>query len=511
MSWEIVMVIIFVLGYTAIALEHNIHIDKAASSLLIGMLCWAIYAIFPADLLQIDESKSVTELVQDAEMWKRNETLGNQMEHFIDEHNESHAARSIQEKGDSLYQNGHIHQLQNHHQVDIPAEETHHFVREYVEHGLSHHLFEIASILFFLLGAMTIVELVDAHEGFAVITDKIKTTNTVKLLWIISILTFFFSAALDNLTTSIVMISLLRKLIKDQKMRWFFAGFVIIAANAGGAWSPIGDVTTTMLWIKGQLPETITIVTQLIIPSLVSLLVPLIIISFFMKGEVERPMQQHGAEHYLNPTTSFERNFIFFLGLAGLLFVPVFKTVTHLPPFMGMMLSLGVIWTVTEIMHKSKNKEDRKTLSVIGVLQKIDTASVLFFLGILLAVASLQEIGTLVRVAGFLDSSMGGNIYAINVAIGLLSAIVDNVPLVAAAQGMYPIAELGDFAANGSFWLFLAYCAGTGGSALIIGSAAGVAVMGLEKISFGWYIKKISLLAIAGYLAGAATYYLMYS
>lgn len=512
MSWELVMVIIFVLGYTAIALEHNIHIDKAASSLLIGMLCWAIYALFPADLLQIDESKPVTELVQDHEMWKRNENLGKQMKHFIDEHNVNHVEKKIQESGDSLYQDGRIHQLEHHGTaVEIPAEETHHFVRHYVEHGLMHHLFEIASILFFLLGAMTIVELVDAHEGFAVITDRIKTTNKVKLLWIISILTFFFSAALDNLTTSIVMISLLRKLIKDQGTRWFFAGFVIIAANAGGAWSPIGDVTTTMLWIKGQLPDTIAIVTKLIVPSLISLLVPLAIMTFFMKGDVERPIQQHGAEHYLNPTTPMERNFIFILGLCGLLFVPVFKTVTHLPPFMGMMLSLGIIWTATEIMHRSKNREERKSLSVIHVLEKIDTASVLFFLGILLAVSALQEIGTLTKVAGFLDSSMGGNIYAIDVSIGLLSAIVDNVPLVAAAQGMYPIAEMGDFAASGSFWLFLAYCAGTGGSALIIGSAAGVAVMGLEKISFGWYLKKISLLAIAGYLAGAATYYLMYA
>ncbi|MCB0477670.1 MAG: sodium:proton antiporter NhaD [Crocinitomicaceae bacterium] len=450
-------------------------------------------------------------------MWKRNENLGNRMEVFIDEHHEKHVAKKIEESGDSLYQDGRIHQLEHagpH--VDIPAEETPHFVHEYVEHGLMHHLYEIASILFFLLGAMTIVELVDAHEGFSVITDRIKTTNKVKLLWVIAILTFFFSAALDNLTTSIVMISLLRKLIKDQTTRWFFAGFVIIAANAGGAWSPIGDVTTTMLWIKGQLPDTVTIVQDLFLPSLISVLVPLIIISFTMKGEAERPVQQHGAEHYLNPTTSFERNFIFFLGVAGLLFVPVFKTVTHLPPFMGMMLSLGVIWTATEIMHRSKNKEDRKSLSVISVLSKIDTASVLFFLGILLAVASLQEIGTLIRVAGFLDSSFGGNIYAIDVSIGLLSAVVDNVPLVAAAQGMYPIAETGTaafesgFGPSGLFWLFLAYCAGTGGSALIIGSAAGVAVMGLEKISFGWYLKKISLLAIAGYLAGAATYYVMF-
>jgi len=427
---EILMIVVFVLGYLAIALEHPIKIDKAASSLITGMVCWALYVFTGAE--------------------------------------------------------PHI-----------------------VEEGLTHHLYEIASILFFLLGAMTIVELVDAHEGFAVITDRIKTTNKVKLLWILSVLTFFFSAALDNLTTSIVMVSLLRKLIDDKETRWLYAGVVIIAANAGGAWSPIGDVTTTMLWIKGQLPDVLIIITNLFIPSVFTLLVPLIIMTFVLKGDVKRPRKREGIEHYINPTSSYERSLVFGLGVAGLLFVPVFKTVTHLPPFMGMMLSLGILWVVTEIVHRKKNREEKSKLSVLYVLHRIDSASVLFFLGILLAVSALQEVGHLNVVSAWLDKTIG-NIYAINMAIGLLSAVVDNVPLVAAAQGMYDIEPTGPFAASGHFWQFLAYCAGTGGSALIIGSAAGVAVMGLEKIDFIWYMKKISLLAISGYVAGAAVYYLIH-
>jgi Na+/H+ antiporter NhaD/arsenite permease-like protein len=285
---------------------------------------------------------------------------------------------------------------------------------------------------------------------------------------------------------------------------------VIIAANAGGAWSPIGDVTTTMLWIKGQLPNVPSLMMHIFIPSLVALIVPLIVLSFKMKGNVERPEVSTDHEHEIEPTTSGERNIIFFAGIAGLIFVPVFKTLTHLPPFMGMMLSLGLIWVLTEVMHRKKNYEVKSKLSVISILKKIDSASVLFFLGILLAVSALQEIGHLNVMANFLDNMVDGNIYVINVIIGILSSIVDNVPLVAAAQGMYPISEVGAFAANGTFWQFLAYCAGTGGSCLIIGSAAGVAVMGLEKIDFIWYLKKISLLALLGYLAGAGVFILMF-
>lgn len=496
MGLEYIMVIIFIVGYLGIALEHNIKVDKAASALLIGMICWGMYAIWPEAHLGVEEGQTVLDISRDSTTKADNPAFSEFANHEV-----------IKEKDEIL----------NHGNFDAefttkdPAETSHH-VHEYVEHGLMHHLFEIAGILFFLLGAMTIVELIDAHEGFSVITDRISTTNRVKLLWVVCLLTFFMSAALDNLTTSIVMISVIRKLITSKEARWLFGGFIVIAANAGGAWSPIGDVTTTMLWNNGQLPDTGIIITNLFIPSLVALLVPLVIVSFFAKGHVVRPVREEQEEgHVVEEVTRFEQTFVFFLGLAGLLFVPVFKTLTHLPPFTGMMLSLGVLWAVTEVMHGKKTGELKRNLSVISVLQKVDTASVLFFLGILMAVGALQEVGHLNTVAGFLNESMSGNIYTINVSIGLLSAVVDNVPLVAAAQGMYPITEAGNFAESGQFWQFLAYCAGTGGSALIIGSAAGVAVMGLEKISFGWYIKKISLYAIIGYLAGAAVYYFMYS
>ena len=453
---EFIVLAIFVLGYLFIALEHTFHIDKAASALLTGTICWGLFVVGVHDV-------------------------------------PAHLAEDFSAFAAGF--NG----------TEMQA--LHHFF----EHRLLHHMEDISSILFFLLGAMTIVELVDAHEGFSVITDRIKTSNKVKLMWILSLLTFFFSAVLDNLTTSIVMVSLLRKLIDDKETRWVFAGIVIIAANAGGAWSPIGDITTTMLWIGNQLTADV-IVTNLIVPSLACLVVPLGILSFTMKGNVERPAVKEDSK---DPTSPGERKLVFIMGVAGLLFVPVFKTVTHLPPFMGMMLSLGMMWVITEIIHRSKNHEDRDQLSVIGVLRKIDSASVLFFLGILLAVASLQEIGHLITAAAWLRDTMG-DVYAINVVIGFLSAIVDNVPLVAASMGMYDIAPAtstgweGFFTQNGIFWQFLAYCAGTGGSALIIGSAAGVAVMGLERIDFVWYLKKISLLAIAGYLAGAGVFWLMF-
>ena len=451
---ETLIILIFLLGYIAIALEHPFKIDKAASALVTGVLCWAVFVLGAKEVpMHLDH-----------------------------------------EYGAFLKEAGHL---------------SENYLAYFFEHRLLHHLSEIASILFFLLGAMTIVELVDAHEGFSLITDRIRTTNPVKLLWIVCILTFFFSAALDNLTTTIVMISLMRKLVKNTGQRWFFVGMVVVAANAGGAWSPIGDVTTTMLWIKGQLPDVPNMVVSLIIPSLVCMIVPLVVASLRLKGKVERPMRSEGLEHYVNPVSPGEQKLIFVLGISGLLFVPVFKTVTHLPPFMGMMLSLGVLWIVTELIHQSKNREEKSALSVISVLRKVDTPSVLFFLGILLAVSALQEVGHLRVVAGYLDREIG-NLHVINMAIGLLSSVVDNVPLVAGAQGMYEIAQSGPFAAGGSFWLFLAYCAGTGGSALIIGSAAGVAAMGLERIDFIWYVKRISLLAILGYFAGAAVYVLMF-
>jgi len=424
----ILMIIIFGLGYLAIVLEHPIKIDKAASALITGGVCWALYAFSGVDV------------------------------HHMNEH-------------------------------------------------LSHHLVDIAEILFFLLGAMTIVELIDAHEGFAIITDKITTNKKIILLWILSFITFFFSAALDNLTTAIVMSALLTKLIKDKEDLWMFAGVVILTANAGGAWSPIGDVTTIMLWIGGQVTAA-NIITSLFIPSLVCALVPLIYLTFKLKGEITRP-DEESEEEDIDPTTPFERNLIFYMGIGALLFVPIFKTITHLPPYVGMLLSLGVLWLVTEVIHKSKNQEQKSLLSVIGVMRKVDVPTIFFFLGILLAVAALQSAGQLDIVANYLEKTFNGDIYIINIIIGLLSSIVDNVPLVAGAMGMYEVSTIGDFAVDGKFWEFLAYCAGTGGSVLIIGSAAGVAVMGILKIDFIWYMKNISLLALMGYLAGAATYILM--
>ncbi|MDA7804387.1 sodium:proton antiporter NhaD, partial [Crocinitomix sp.] len=447
MGIEYVMVVIFIVGYLAIALEHNIKVDKAASALLIGMLCWGLYAIWPSEHLKVDTSKSVEYLAKDKDLRENNEKLADYFEHEEEEYREEVF------KHPELYVG----------KERIPAEETPEYVSHFVEHGLSHHLFDIASILFFLLGAMTIVELIDAHDGFSIITDKINTTSKVKLLWVICLLTFFMSAALDNLTTSIVMISVIRKLISDKESRWLFGGFIIIAANAGGAWSPIGDVTTTMLWNNGQIPDSIIIITNLIIPSLVAILVPLILASIFVKGTVSRPEKVASLGHHNSTPATWEKNFIFALGLAGLLFVPVFKTMTHLPPFTGMMLSLGVLWMVTELLHAKKDRADKQGLSVVSVLQKVDTASVLFFLGILMAVAALQEVGHLAHVAHFLDNAFNQNMYSINISIGLLSAIVDNVPLVAAAQGMYEVG-VGNFAENGMFWQFLAYCAGTGGS-----------------------------------------------
>lgn len=369
--------------------------------------------------------------------------------------------------------------------------------------ALIHHLGETAEILFFLLGAMTIVEIVDKHDGFSIITDRITTTSKRKLLWIISILTFFMSAVLDNLTTSIVMCALLRKLVGDKNTRWFFAGMVILAANAGGAWSPIGDVTTIMLWIKGNITAG-NIILETIIPSLVSLLVPVAIIGMTMKGKLERPEKTESEE--TSSVTRKQSLLILCMGVGLLLFVPFFKTITHLPPYLGILFGLGILWITTEIMHKN-NPTNYSRLNVTAIIQKVDVPSVLFFLGILMAVSCLNEAGHLGLLAGALNELE--NVYVINIVIGVLSSIIDNVPLVAAAMGMYPIETIGNFAVDGAFWEGLAYCAGTGGSLLIIGSAAGVAVMGMEKIDFIWYLKKISLWALIGYLAGAGTFYLM--
>jgi Na+/H+ antiporter NhaD/arsenite permease-like protein len=452
------MVIVFVLGYIFIALEHPLKIDKAAAALIIGTLCWVVYMFGAEQILNLGFSPSW-------EAFSKNKELG-----------------------------------------DI-VETIHEFI---VEHEIIYHLGDTAEILFFLLGAMTIVEMVDRHDGFKIITDKIKTTNKIKLLWIISFLTFFMSALLDNLTTTIVMIALLRKLIEDKKTRWTFASIVVIAANAGGAWSPIGDVTTIMLWIGGQITAA-KIILGVFLPSLANMVVPLIVLSITMKGKtIERPITDENENSLTSP---FERIFMLVLGISGLLFVPLFKTVTHLPPYMGMLLSLGIIWAVSEILHRNKSNDIKDQLRVSAILQKIDISTILFFLGILMAVASLQSAGQLNIMSHYLKDELG-NVYLIALAIGVLSAIVDNVPLVAGAMGMYPIADQGAtdflsfFVQDGRFWEFLAYTAGTGGSILIIGSAAGVAAMGLEKIDFIWYLKKISILAVIGYLAGAALYYI---
>jgi Na+/H+ antiporter NhaD/arsenite permease-like protein len=366
---------------------------------------------------------------------------------------------------------------------------------------LSHHLGDLSGILFFLLGAMTIVELVDAHGGFTIITSRINQTSKIKLLWTVSLIAFFLSAVLDNLTTTIVMVSLLRKLVGNQKDRLFFAGMVVIAANAGGAWSPIGDVTTTMLWIGNQItPFNIT--TRLFLPSLVTLIVPLIFLSFSLKGKVEAPHKvKDDAEFSVNPVY---RKIIFFSGIGILLLVPVFKTVTHLPPYMGMLIGLGLLWILTEILHKDQEEEKKHAFTVAHALRRTDTPSILFFLGILISISALESAGILTSLATWLSQSVS-SLSAIVLSIGLLSAIVDNVPLVAATMGMY---DLTQFPTDHFFWEFLAYCAGTGGSILIIGSAAGVAAMGMEKINFIWYLKKISLLALLGYFAGAGVYLL---
>jgi Na+/H+ antiporter NhaD/arsenite permease-like protein len=409
----------FLVGYSAITLEHTLKLNKAASALVTGTLCWTIFIVSEGD---------------------------------------KHAVTRM----------------------------------------LEHHMGEVSGILFFLLGAMVVVELIDAHDGFEIITSRIRTANKRSLLWLLSLLTFFLSAILDNLTTTIVMVSLLRKLIEDREERLLFVGLTVVAANAGGAWSPMGDVTTTMLWIGGQISAVPTI-TSLFLPSLVCLLVPTWILGSRLRGEVPT-VRRLSNEPYTS--SLFERNAVFGLGVGTLLMVPLFKAVTHLPPFMGMLFGLGVMWVVTEMIHSGKDAAEKDILSVNHAIRKIDTPSILFFLGILLAISSLQSTQILAGLATWLDTAIG-NATVVGLLIGFLSAIVDNVPLVAAAQGMY---SLSLYPMDHFFWQFLAYCAGTGGSALIVGSAAGVAAMGLEQIHFFWYVKRISLLAVAGYLAGAVTY-----
>lgn len=448
-----IIVVIFILGYLAITLEHPLKINKTAPALLTGVLVWTVYAVFnPTEGILASEG----------------------FQHFL---------YNFQIESPNLFNGASPHDLYVH----------------YVGHQLSHHLGKISEILFFLLGAMTIVELIDSHQGFKVITNRITTTDTRKLLWILSIITFFMSAALDNLTTAIVMVSLLRRLVHNVDQRKFFAGVVIIAANAGGAWSPIGDVTTTMLWIGGQISAGNIIVT-LIIPSLICLIVPLLFLSFRLRGKVERAEYDYEGQRKVEKVKG--SRIMFFAGLGALLFVPVFKTLTHLPPYLGMLLGLGVLWVLSEIIHKDEDEEEKKHYTAIHALTRIDVPSVLFFLGILVAISALESTHILTHLAEWMDHTIG-NEDVIAIAIGLASSVVDNVPLVAAAQGMY---DMSVYHMDHKLWEFIAYTAGTGGSVLIIGSAAGVAVMGMEKIDFFWYIKRISLLALLGFFAGAAAY-----
>ena len=471
---------IFIIGYVAIALEHPLKVDKAATALLIGVLTWTVYILNAENILSLGYSPSWGE-------------FGNQVKNITD-----HIKPSLSDS--QWLVSGWAEKIGI---INSPY--------RFVVEELEHHLIEISEILFFLLGAMTIVEIVDQHEGFSVITDKITTTSKIKLLWIIATITFFMSAVLDNLTTTIVMVALLKKLIEDKKTRWFFVSMVVLSANSGGAWSPIGDVTTIMLWIGGQITAS-AIIIKVFLPSLISIAVPLIIVSFRMKGTVERPVK---LKREVTITSDRERLIVFLIGVGALLFVPVFKTVTHLPPYMGMLFGLGILWIYTEIIHRTKPIEVTDKLKVFNILRKVDTPTILFFLGILTAVACLQSAGHLNITARWLNAHLG-NVYLINTAIGLLSSIVDNVPLVAGSMGMYDIAINGStgyellFVQDGTFWELLAYCAGTGGSILIIGSAAGVAAMGIEKIDFIWYLKNVSLLALVGFFSGIAIYYLMF-
>ncbi len=374
---------------------------------------------------------------------------------------------------------------------------------------IEHHLGSTATTLFFLMGAMTIVELVDQNGGFNFVRDWVKTRHKKLLLWRVAFLTFFLSAILDNLTTSIVMIMILRKLIPDQTDRFKYAALVIIAANSGGAFSPIGDVTTIMLWNKGVITAA-GVIMEIFVPSLVSMVVPAYIISLSLKGTMDiSEIRKENTD--VEDLTDGQRKAVFYLGVGGLIFVPIFKTITHLPPFVGILLVLGILWTVTEVFYSKlpdTNVNKKGTMKrVTNMLTRIDMSTILFFLGILMAVACLETIGVLTQLGQGLNETFNGNHYLVTGIIGVLSSIVDNVPLVAGCMGMYPVEAAGDMAVDGIFWQLLAYCAGVGGSILIIGSAAGVVVMGLEKISFGWYMKHISWIALAGYLAGMLCYW----
>ncbi len=452
------LLVIFVIGYLAISLEHPLKVDKTATALLLGMTMWVIYALGAESIVP--------------------EAAGSKFENFLAEN------------------------------PSLTNESLHGQTMKYILNvDIVEHLGDICQTILFLIGAMTIVELIDVHGGFRIITDRITTRRKVKLLWVISFTTFFMSAILDNLTTTIVMIMLLRKLIANKKERWLYAACIVIAANSGGAWSPIGDVTTIMLWVGGNV-TTGSLMSYVLLPSLVSLLVPLFVVSRSLKGNLSPVKNVANVD---NGISTGERNTIFFFGVSALIFVPVFKSISHQPPVVGMLFSLGVPWVFTEIFYNAKSLEKAREQRLPKVISRVNMPSILFFLGILMAVAVLQSTGDLKWLASSLDEHVH-NVYVIDSLLGVLSSIVDNVPLVAASMGMYPVADpaatgyAANFVVDGTFWELLSYCAGVGGSIMIIGSAAGVIAMGLEKISFGWYLRKFSLLALAGYFSGIIIY-----
>ncbi len=454
------LIILFLVGYLCIALEHPLRVDKTATALLLGMLMWILYALFSEYIVP-----------------------GVEPEAFAD------------------YLKAH---------ADLAGKTLHEQTLDYVLNvKIVEELGDITQTLFFLMGAMTIVELVDAHGGFSVITDHINTRNKKKLLWVLCFTTFIFSAVLDNMTTTIVMILLLRKIVSDQHERWLYAGMIVIAANTGGAWSPIGDVTTIMLWVKGNV-TAIALVKYVLFPSLIAMVVPMLGIGRLLKGTLG-PHPEVAVDNNAANITRPERTTIFILGVGGLLFVPIFKSFTHMPPFIGMLFVLGVLWVYTECFYNGKMLERNKERRLPKIISHIDMPSILFFLGILMAVGVLQASGVLSMCSHWLNENLH-DVFAINVILGIMSSIFDNVPLVAGVMGMYPVADIAAtgydayFAVDGVFWEFLSYCAGVGGSLLIIGSAAGVIAMGLEKINFGWYLRRFTLWALAGYLAGAVVY-----
>ena len=448
-SLTIMIVTVFVVGYAFIAMESLTKINKAAIALLMLVGCWTLYMCDPSQFVQLMHPDFVAT---------------------------------------------------NHQQM-----------MDKITSIIQEHLGDTSTTLFFLMGAMTIVEIVDQNGGFNWVRNVMKTKSKRALLWRIAFLTFILSAILDNLTTSIVMIMILRKLVSKHKDRIIYASLVIIAANSGGAFSPIGDVTTIMLWNKGLI-TALGVICEILIPSIISMVIPALIMQFMLKGNLTMPASNEAAEASVSDFSSEERKTVFVLGVGGLMFVPVFKALTGLPPFVGILLVLGVLWTATELfyrnLHRSTDAEGTQK-RVTKLLKRVDMSTILFFLGILMAVSCLAEVGVLQSLGEGLNVVFEGNHYMVTGIIGVLSSIVDNVPLVAGCMGMYPVAPTGDMAVDGVFWQLLAYCAGVGGSMLIIGSAAGVVVMGLEKITFGWYMKHISWIAFVGYIAGIVCYWLI--